>query len=416
MAYTGSVDFSLIDGINQNYNAKVKNVSAVDKGAESFEDTLANVNDNSDDVAKMSADKKNDGSELKAAELAGNGNNRKEALNAVAKKEFDNSDMEQMSDEMAGLMQELINSIMQMLEEKLGMTAEELQAALGELGITEVDLLNAGNLTQFVVDVKADGNLNELLVNEDLHMAVTELTDALEAAADDISEELGKEFEQIKTEFSDYTEAVGTEMAKTEVKIATTENNGKFDMNDETGNNRASDNAVYNGAGMFNEVVNNIAQNASEVSNTQITADIVNQVIEQVKVRITEDVTSMELQLTPESLGKINLQVSAKDGVVTAQITTETLIAKEAVESQVALLKENLNEQGVKVEAVEVTVAPHQFEARDEEQREKSNEEQQTSRRRFIDVNGDEEEQFDEAAAIARDIMMSGGNRMDIRA
>ncbi|MBO5228275.1 MAG: hypothetical protein J6B39_04710, partial [Lachnospiraceae bacterium] len=133
MAYTGSVDFSLIDGINQNYNAKVKNVSAVDKGAESFEDTLANVNDNSDDVAKMSADKKNDGSELKAAELAGNGNNRKEALNAVAKKEFDNSDMEQMSDEMAGLMQELINSIMQMLEEKLGMTAEELQAALGEL-------------------------------------------------------------------------------------------------------------------------------------------------------------------------------------------------------------------------------------------------------------------------------------------
>ena len=416
MAYTGSVEFSLIDGINQNYNAKVKNVSAVDKGAESFEDTLANVNDNSDDVAKMSADKKNDGSELKAAELAGNGNNRKEALNAVAKNEFDNSDMEQMSDEIAGLMQELINSIMQMLEEKLGMTAEELQAALGELGITEVDLLNAGNLTQFVVDVKADGNLNELLVNEDLHMAVTELTDALEAAADDISEELGKEFEQIKTEFSDYTEAVGTEMAKTEVKIATTENNGKFDMNDETGNNRASDNAVYNGAGMFNEVVNNIAQNASEVSNTQITADIVNQVIEQVKVRITEDVTSMELQLTPESLGKINLQVSAKDGVVTAQITTETLIAKEAVESQVALLKENLNEQGVKVEAVEVTVAPHQFEARDEEQREKSNEEQQTSRRRFIDVNGDEEEQFDEAAAIARDIMMSGGNRMDIRA
>ena len=82
----------------------------------------------------------------------------------------------------------------------------------------------------------------------------------------------------------------------------------------------------------------------------------------------------------------------------------------------VALLKENLNEQGVKVEAVEVTVAPHQFEARDEEQRERSNEEQQTSRRRFIDVNGDEEEQFDEAAAIARDIMMSGGNRMDIRA
>ncbi len=398
MAYTGSVEFSLIDGINQGYNAKVRSVSAADEAATSFEDTLANVNDNSDDAAEMSVDKKDDGSEFKAAELAGNGNNRKEALNAVAKEEFDNSDMEQMSDEMAGLMQELINSIMQMLKSKLGMTMEELKTALEDSGMTELDLLNAGSLTQFVVDVKADGNLNELLVDEDLHAVVSELTDALETAADDISKELGKDFAELKADFA--------EMAKPEVKSAEAENGNNADMN----------NGAYNGAAMFNEIVNNIAQNVSDTTGTQLTANIVNQVIEQIKLRVTEDVTSMELQLTPEALGKINLQVSAKDGVVTAQITTETLIAKEAIESQVALLKENLNEQGVKVEAVEVTVAPHQFEARDEEQRERSNEEEQTSRRRFIDVNGDEEEQFDEAASIARDIMMSSGNRMDIRA
>lgn len=408
MAYTGSVEFSLVEGINQSYSTKVKSVSATDEATSSFEDTLANVNDNSDDAATdVTVDKKDDNSDLKAAELVNSGNNRKAVLNAVAGKEFDNSDMQQMSDEMAGLMQELINSIMQMLEEKLGMTAEELQVALEESGMTEFDLLNAGDLTQFVVDVKADGNLNELLADEDLHATVTELTDALEAAADDISEELGKEFEQIKTEFA--------ETVKPEVKSLEAE---------DSSNNAGMNNEAHDDSAMFNAIVNNIAQNITEASkeaasaaaDTQLTANIVNQVIEQIKVRVTEDVTSMELQLTPEALGKINLQVSAKDGVVTAQITTETLIAKEAIESQVALLKENLNEQGVKVEAVEVTVAPHQFESGDEEHREKSGKEQRTSGRRFIDVESEEENQLDEAAAIARDIMMSGGNRMDIRA
>ena len=42
--------------------------------------------------------------------------------------------------------------------------------------------------------------------------------------------------------------------------------------------------------------------------------NIVEQVVEQIKVSIKPEATSMELQLNPENLGKINLSVASKDG------------------------------------------------------------------------------------------------------
>ena len=53
--------------------------------------------------------------------------------------------------------------------------------------------------------------------------------------------------------------------------------------------------------------------------------DVIRQVVEEIKLTVKADNTSFEMQLNPEHLGKINLQVAAKNGVVTAQIATETL-------------------------------------------------------------------------------------------
>lgn len=407
MAYTNSVNFSLIDGIQKSYN--VKKVSAADEATAktSFEDTLADVSDSSDEQEFAVNDKDTYKPETYEASTV----DRNKALKVVAAKEEAGRPGDYSEEEMAGFMKEVIADIMLLLQEKLGMTAEELKAAMGELGMTEVDLLDAGSLTKLVVDIEADGNVSELLTNEELHTVVTELTDALEEAV----EEFGEEFEQLKENFTKVNESVQMTDAEQHTSTVT---EGVQDARADNGSADADNGAFSENAALFNEVVNNIARNISETAGDSqtMTADIVSQVIEQIKLKVNEDVTSMELQLTPEALGKINLQVSAKDGVITAQITTETVIAKEAIESQLALLKENLNEQGVKVEAVEVTVAPHQFEARDEEQREKDGDQQkQASRRRFIDVADDEEQQDEIAAAIAREIMMSSGNRMDIR-
>ena len=90
--------------------------------------------------------------------------------------------------------------------------------------------------------------------------------------------------------------------------------------------------------------------------------DIVRQVVEQTQLHVKQGTTSLEMQLYPEHLGKVLVQVVSRDGSITAQITAESEAAKNALESQLTLLKDNLNNQGVKVENVEVTIASHAFE------------------------------------------------------
>jgi flagellar hook-length control protein FliK len=69
----------------------------------------------------------------------------------------------------------------------------------------------------------------------------------------------------------------------------------------------------------------------------------------------------MELQLNPEHLGKVNLTLSSKEGLMSAHFVVENDLAKEAVESQMFILKETLDQQGIKVETIEVTVASYTF-------------------------------------------------------
>lgn len=72
--------------------------------------------------------------------------------------------------------------------------------------------------------------------------------------------------------------------------------------------------------------------------------------------------TTVEMQLNPESLGRLVLTVTEKHGNVTAQIAATNEQVKEALQTQVAELRSTLQAQGIKVEAVEVTVRSHEFE------------------------------------------------------
>ena len=100
---------------------------------------------------------------------------------------------------------------------------------------------------------------------------------------------------------------------------------------------------------------------SGELSTVTTIRDIANQIIEEIKVVIKPSQTSMELQLNPENLGKVQLTLTSKEGVMTAQFTTQTQMAKEAIESQLQVLKQNLENQGVKVEAIEVNVSNFSF-------------------------------------------------------
>ena len=153
------------------------------------------------------------------------------------------------------------------------------------------------------------------------------------------------------------------------------------------------------------------------------TLDVIRQVSEFTRVMYQGDTTSMEMQLNPENLGKIYVQVTAKEGVVTAHLAVQNEIVKEALENQTIQLRENMNQQGIKVEAVEVTIASHEFErnleqnqqgSAQDEQREQASE----SPRRNISMN-----QLDELSGLMSEeemlvakIMRDNGNSVDFTA
>ena len=135
----------------------------------------------------------------------------------------------------------------------------------------------------------------------------------------------------------------------------------------------------------------------------------------------------MEILLNPENLGNIHLQVASKEGVITATITTQNEAVQEALMVQALVLKEELSAQGMKVEAVEVTVASHEFE-RDmheggEEAKEMFEQQVQKQSRRRLVVDGmmhaEEllaDEDLTDADKLQIDMMARSGNSVDFMA
>lgn len=153
--------------------------------------------------------------------------------------------------------------------------------------------------------------------------------------------------------------------------------------------------------------------------------DIMNQITEFAKVNLSPDNSSIEMQLNPENLGKVYLHIAAtKEGNITAELAVSSETVKTALEAQIADLRTSLNQQGIKVDAVEVAIASHEFErnleqnASGEEQQGSQREESgRTAGRRLFRGELDElSGLMNEEEALAAQIMKDHGNTMDVTA
>lgn len=107
------------------------------------------------------------------------------------------------------------------------------------------------------------------------------------------------------------------------------------------------------------------------------TQDIMRQIMDYMRVQIKPEVTNVEMQLHPASLGTLQVQVASEGGVLTAKFVTQSETVKAALESQMIQLQESFSQQGVRVEAIEVTVQTHQFESNLEQGRGRNQEPQE---------------------------------------
>lgn len=197
----------------------------------------------------------------------------------------------------------------------------------------------------------------------------------------------------------------------------------------ESGKEAGHETGDRNPAGQ-NLFVQNLTQNAeaaaaaeateSPFAQTQ-TREIMDQILNFMRIQIKPEMTQLEMQLHPESLGTVNVHIASREGVITAQFTAQNETVKAALESQMIQLKETFAEQGVKVEAIEVSVQANGFRQEYEGSKERGNTADDRERKpaRRINLNNPaflEEEPLSEEEELAVSMMEANGNTVDYTA
>lgn len=347
---------------------------------------------------------------------------------------------------------ELQSQITEILTEKLGVTEEELMSALLKSGLTAVDVTEPSNLMKLFVSLNENLDASDILTNENLFAQLKDITAELKLVCADLSPEEMEQVQQIIKNLQDsdlnmkVSQPVSAEMENAHLKTqevpvqdqeapvqTETENlsTAKTDEEKDTSSKDSGQKRDNTGNDGFRGFVNQLVDTVKQTGSAQVDKVFVNQteaenilrqLTDQIKIQVKADTASMEMQLYPESYGKLNLHVAVKEGIVTAQIVTESEAVKKALESQVIQLRENMNEQGLKVEAIEVTVQSHEFERNlQQDQSQQSFEQEAQKLRKNINLNeesdgSEENANISEEEALIRKIMIQNGSRINYSA
>lgn len=323
------------------------------------------------------------------------------------------SELEMTKEQFTAICDEMQNTgvpteevFVQDLEETIVQTLEEtVQTA--EVELEDTRTADSVKTAEVVGTAKTADEVPAVDVNEPQDEAADDAGNGLKAV-DDASQKQTEEENLPENASKDETDSSTDLFEKTKSASQTkTESHGiVFEQNTQTVNN-------------------NTTVNVQQVQAYVDVNNIMEQISEYTRVLVSEDATSLEMQLNPENLGKIYIHVSEKAGAITAQITATNESVKEALQAQIADLKENLNQQGIKVDAVEVTIESHEFEqnleqnARREQEKAEQNEQKRSAGgRRNINLNDLDSlsgVMSEEESLVAR-MMQDNGNQMDVTA
>lgn len=378
-----------------------------------------------------------------------------------------------LKEEIVKDLKEAGDELVTLIAGELDQTDESILEVLAQLGMTQTDLFNPENLTQVVMEA-AGADVTEILMDEDLSSALHELMiDArrmIEEVADnndiepqdvghmlDILGEMeegrqnplqdkdlqniqkpdnSKALEdKIEIDFDDkeigslpkYEQVYEKDDAKNkggDSKEFKSDEHSLFSQTEEfkTGDINPYQQISEGIKEAFDEVSDKAETAQQTTTNSQ---DVINQITDYMKVNIKAETSSMEIQLHPASLGTVKVMVEqAVDGGVTARFTASTEEAKAAIQVQITQLWQKLDEQGLKVNAVEVLVDAHAFEQNLEKGNQQNAAEQEEKRRSRIrrinlgdpDLLQEDALENDEETKLAAEMMAANGQTIDFTA
>lgn len=307
--------------------------------------------------------------------------------------------------------EEISSQIVNAVANELNVSPEELAATLDELGLEAVDLLDNTVIPVVVVKLNGTDDMLAVATDENLYKSVVDVSNLVNEIKGDIDITDGK--------FDSFVDGVKEAMAE----------NTSVNIDRELTKGDEGD-ASQTGAGaenFANQILDNIreaveARGDEPVSYTTSTEEIYNQIEQSLKINLTKEVTELEINLHPASLGNVRINLASKDGMITANFITQNEAVKAAVEAQLVELKQNFEEQGIKVNEVEVMVASHAFDenlSQNSGANANTEENNSSRRRRSINLNEiteDAELEVNEEIELAREMMAANGNTVDYMA
>ncbi|HBF36640.1 MAG TPA: hypothetical protein DDW50_04900 [Firmicutes bacterium] len=90
--------------------------------------------------------------------------------------------------------------------------------------------------------------------------------------------------------------------------------------------------------------------------------DLFAQIVEKAKVSLNHGNGEMEVNLKPDHLGKLHLKISVENQLVTAKFVAESQQVKEIIETNLNQLRRNLQDNGIQVDQLMVSVGQQQNE------------------------------------------------------
>lgn len=328
------------------------------------------------------------------------------------------TDKTDVKENVSDTISDLSKKIESIVKKALNISQEELEQRMAQLGFTMLELLDPKNLIDLILTVSNETDITALLTNEGLSNQFTDLIQEMgqidleefgisqeelrlqldnsllstmnEEDVDSISGkdllkseesmmelksvpgkdtlEEGISFSAFKEngveeggENQDLSSVIDSDSVKETLELSSNSSNKAMDDGKEKESHHQEPTKVEQFIDQLTFSVtgsNGVDQEIIEVTQMK---DIVNQIVKEIKIHIKPGLSDMELRLNPENLGRVNLAVTSKEGILTAKFTVQNSVAKEAIESQMQILKDNLNHQGVKVEAIEVTVSNFTF-------------------------------------------------------
>ena len=442
-----------IRGVGNSGNVQMPDMAtAAKQNAGTGFQAVWNKTQSSAQTAKTTANNRTDHSDVRRGDSLKNGDRQRDNLVHASDDKgrdigkTDEKDLEKAQEVLGTIVQNLIGQI----TETFSINEEELQGIMDDLGMTKMDLTDPASLNELLMNISGAQDSFALLTDENLYGNVKGIMNLQ-------NELVGQAQEDLKLTYGEWQQTVAgiaQETVTEPVITVETDDTVNTAAGSQTGptqepeilKNQAAQNAQEEKAGDFGEKQeqsangehgNLLLQNLKEgnfLTQLQQTAQteeagqtdtqyIMRQIMDYMKVSVKPDSSDLEMQLHPQSLGTLHIQMATKNGVVTANFITENETVKAALESQMVQLKENFTEQGIKVEAIEVTVQTHQFEQNLEQGRDGSGRREAEAgigrkRTRRINLNTAfaEEEPQTEEDRITADMMTANGNTVDFTA